>query len=110
AGELRRILRGIHSGEAHVSPGLAARVLTGLARPDPRSAASPLQDLTAREEEILRHVATGKSNKEIALELGLQEKTVKHHMTTIMSKIHARNRVEAAIKAHEAWKDLPPGS
>ena len=44
------------------------------------------------------------SNREIAEELTLQEKTVKHYMTSILSKLHARNRVEAALIAHDAWK------
>ena len=57
------------------------------------------------EEDILRRVARGLSNREIATELKLQEKTVKHYMTEILSKLHARNRVEAAIIAHEAWRD-----
>ena len=45
------------------------------------------------------------SNREIADELSLQEKTVKHYMTEILGKLHARNRVEAAIIAHEAWRE-----
>ncbi|MCX8955632.1 response regulator transcription factor, partial [Ruegeria sp. NA] len=65
--------------------------------------ADAIDDLTHREEEILRRVAKGLSNREIADELGIQEKTVKHYMTAILSKLHARNRVEAALIAHEAW-------
>lgn len=104
AAELRRILSGIAKGEAHVSPGLAARVLKIMQNPK-RAENNPIDDLTKREEDILRHVATGKSNREVANELGLQEKTVKHYMTTILGKLHARNRVEAALIAHEAWRD-----
>lgn len=104
AGELRRILKGVNEGEAHVSPALAAKVLTFMSRADnEKSISSPLDDLTKREEEILRLVAKGKSNKEIARDLNLQEKTIKHYMTTIMSKLHARNRVEAAVIAHDKW-------
>ncbi|MEP1929911.1 MAG: LuxR C-terminal-related transcriptional regulator, partial [Roseibium sp.] len=43
------------------------------------------------------------SNQEVADALELREKTVKHYMTVILSKLHARNRVEAALIAHEAW-------
>jgi DNA-binding NarL/FixJ family response regulator len=70
---------------------------------DQGKSASPLEDLTKREEGILRQVAKGQSNKEVANALNLQEKTVKHYMTVIMSKLHARNRVEAALIAHEVW-------
>ncbi|HGG65707.1 MAG TPA: response regulator transcription factor [Rhodobacteraceae bacterium] len=104
AAELRRILTGISKGEAHVSPGLAARVLKIMQTPK-RAERTPIDDLTKREEDILRHVATGKSNREVADQLGLQEKTVKHYMTTILGKLHARNRVEAALIAHEAWRE-----
>jgi len=102
AEELRRILRGISKGEAHVSPGLAAQVLKLMQAPKTKTP-DPIDDLTKREEEILRLVATGQSNREVADALSLQEKTVKHYMTVILSKLHARNRVEAALIAHDAW-------
>lgn len=70
---------------------------------DQGKASSPLEDLTKREEDILRLVAKGQSNKEVAAALDLQEKTIKHYMTVIMGKLHARNRVEAALIAHDVW-------
>lgn len=103
ASELRKILKAVAQGEAHVSPRLAAKVLTFMSQVDQGKSASPLEDLTKREEGILRQVAKGQSNKEVANALNLQEKTVKHYMTVIMSKLHARNRVEAALIAHEVW-------
>lgn len=106
ASELRSVLNGVANGEAHVSPGLAARLLTIMSRSETEKNMSPLDDLTKREEEILRLVAKGHSNKEIANFLELQEKTVKHYMTTIMGKLHARNRVEAALIAHRAWGNI----
>lgn len=106
ASQLRNVLKGVANGEAHVSPGLAARLLTIMSLGETHKEVSPLDDLTRREEEILRLVAKGQSNKEIANALDLQEKTVKHYMTTIMGKLHARNRVEAALIAHEAWRKL----
>lgn len=102
--ELRDILKSIAAGEAHVSPGLAAQMLRIMQRPKP-SERQPIDDLTKREEDILKGVAASKSNKEIGLDLGIQEKTVKHYMTTILSKLQARNRVEAALIAQEAWRD-----
>ena len=65
----------------------------------PRRAASPLDELTERERQILELVAAGDSNKEIGTQLGLTEKTVKHHMTNILQKLQVRNRVEAALLA-----------
>ena len=103
AAELRRVLKGVVNGEAYVSPGLAAKVLSYLSNPKLAEGPSPFDDLTSREVEILKYVARGLSNKEVARELAIQEKTVKHHMTTIMSKLQARNRVEAAIMAHDRW-------
>jgi DNA-binding NarL/FixJ family response regulator len=104
AEELRRVLRGIARGDPHVSPGLAAQVLKMMQAPKQKTQ-NPLDDLTKREEEILRLVATGQSNREVADVLRLQEKTVKHYMTVILSKLQARNRVEAALIAHDAWKN-----
>lgn len=106
AAELRRVLKGVAAGEAYVSPGLAAKVLTLMSKDEKKvGAPSPFDDLTKREEDILRLVAQGKSNKEVANDLKLQEKTIKHYMTAIMGKLHARNRVEAAVMAHEKWRE-----
>ncbi|MEQ1956512.1 response regulator transcription factor [Mesorhizobium sp. CN2-181] len=106
ADELIGILAGIARGESYVSPGLAARLLVSLkTRPAAAPPAdSPLAALTAREEQILKLVAQGLSNKEVGRKLDLQEKTVKHYMTNILQKLNARNRVEAAVLAKESWK------
>lgn len=102
ASELREILTKIAAGEAHVSPGLAAQMLR-IMQNSKQAAREPIDDLTKREEDILKGVAEGKSNKEIGLDLNIQEKTVKHYMTIILSKLQARNRVEAALIAQRAW-------
>ena len=104
AHDLRRVLEGVAKGEAHVSPTLAARVLK-IMQAAKTAARDPIGALTKREEDILRLVAKGLSNREAAEELNLQEKTVKHYMTAILEKLHARNRVEAALIAHEAWRN-----
>lgn len=105
AEDLVSIVAGIAAGESYVSPGLAARLLVSLnARGSaPTVTPSPLAGLTAREEQILRLVAQGLSNKEVGRKLSLQEKTVKHYMTNILQKLQARNRVEAAMMAREGW-------
>lgn len=61
-------------------------------------------DLSRREEDILRLVATGLSKKEVGRKLDIQEKTVKHYMTSILQKLHVRNRVEAAMLARAHLK------
>lgn len=104
AAELRDVLTRIAAGEAHVSPGLAAQMLR-IMQMNKAAKPRPIDDLTKREEDILKGVAAGKSNKEIGLDLKIQEKTVKHYMTIILSKLHARNRVEAALIAQKAWSD-----
>ena len=55
-------------------------------------------------------MATGLSNKEVARQLDLQEKTIKHYMTSILQKLHVRNRVEAALLAREAGRAGRPSS
>jgi DNA-binding NarL/FixJ family response regulator len=98
---LVEILTSIAKGESYVSPSLAARLLTEM-RIGGRNTQNPLADLTRREEEILRLVAEGLSNKEVGLKLDLQEKTVKHHMTRILNKLQVRNRTEAAVLLRSA--------
>jgi DNA-binding NarL/FixJ family response regulator len=104
ASELVEVVRGLADGQSYVSPGLAGRLLVGL-RNRGSVAANPLADLTKREEDILRLVAQGLSNREVGQSLDLQEKTVKHYMTAILQKLHVRNRVEAAMLAHAHLKD-----
>ena len=105
ARELIAAVKRIADGQSHVSPTLALKVMRALNEPSQREE-DPFDDLTSREEDILRRVARGLSNKEIGAELDLQEKTIKHYMTTILQKLQARNRVEAALKAKERWGDF----
>lgn len=99
---LADVIRAVAAGENYVSPGLSARLLADMtAADDAMQRRNVLAALTPREAEILRLVGSGFSNKRVALELGLQEKTVKHHMTRIMAKLGASNRTEAAIAYRE---------
>jgi two-component system nitrate/nitrite response regulator NarL len=98
--ELARILRSVAAGEVYVTPSLAASLLYEMTGGrGPNAAPNPLDGLTERERQILERVAAGDSNKEIGVQLGVSEKTVKHHMTNILQKLQARNRVEAALMA-----------
>jgi DNA-binding NarL/FixJ family response regulator len=105
ARELVGIVADLAEGRSYVAPSLAMKVLAAMNAPRPEKAATPLDTLTKREEDILRRVAEGKSNKEVARDLDLQEKTVKHYMTAILQKLHARNRTEAALIAREGWPE-----
>lgn len=102
--ELLRILEDLIAGRTYVAPSLAAKVLSRMKSPRADGAApDPMESLTRREEDILKLVAEGKSNKEVARALDLQEKTVKHYMTVILQKLQVRNRTEAALVAHRHW-------
>ncbi|RUW58122.1 response regulator transcription factor [Mesorhizobium sp. M7A.F.Ca.US.008.03.1.1] len=102
---LADILRNVAAGESYLSPTLSARLLSDLQSQQPTDGmAERLRQLTERQTEILRLVAEGLSNKEVALRLELQEKTVKHHMTGVLSKLNVRNRTEAALMMRE-WRD-----
>ncbi len=105
ARELVRILRTVAAGEVYVTPSLAAHLLAELSGGSGRPSANPLDVLTEREHQILELVAAGDSNKEIATQLHLSEKTVKHHMTNILQKLQVRNRVEAALMARSGGQD-----
>lgn len=100
---LAEILHSVAGGETYVSPAIAARMMMSLKELNARaSPANPLSRLTQRERQILDCVAAGLSNKEVAIRLDLQEKTVKHHMTSIMGKLNVRNRTEAAMLLRDA--------
>ncbi len=103
AGELVDLVRELAAGRSYVSPGLAGRLLVAMRRRE-TVPANPLDDLSKREEDILKLVAQGKSNREVGEVLELQEKTVKHYMTSILQKLQVRNRVEAAMLAREHLK------
>ena len=109
AGELVDLVRDIAAGRSYVSPGLARRLLVAMRKPAAirgpgGTELGPLSDLSKREEDILKLVALGKSNREVGQALDLQEKTVKHYMTSILQKLQVRNRVEAAMLAREHLK------
>jgi len=102
--DLVKIVRAVNRGESYVSPDLAARLLVEMRNGAGSDApGDPFFGLTAREEQILKLVSHGLSNKEIGRELGLQEKTVKHYMTNILQKLQVRNRVEAALLARDRF-------
>jgi two-component system nitrate/nitrite response regulator NarL len=96
ASELAQVVRNAANGELHVSPSLAADMLVSLTS---EKTTDPLQELTAREREILAGIGAGKTNREIAETLFLSEKTIKHYVSNILQKLQVRSRVEAALFA-----------
>lgn len=105
AGELIGVLRAVHAGEVYVAPALAWGMLREMSRP---RGTSPVDELTAREREVLELVAQGLSNQEIGDRLGLAEKTIKHYMTNILGKLQVRSRVEAALVAYRQGMGAVP--
>lgn len=112
--ELIAAVRAVHKGGILISPKVAARLvekLTGPAeapREGGRDGASPppwLSELSGREKEILRLLAKGMDNREIAERLFIAEQTVKNHVSLIYSKMGARDRVQASLMAIEAGFD-----
>ena len=107
--ELVAAVHTIAAGDSLLSPSVTSRVIERMsAQPSPEAAhAERLDDLAAREREVLELVAAGLSNGEIAAELVIEESTVKTHVKRILSKLDARDRVQAVIFAYEAGV-VPP--
>ena len=95
--ELARAIRAAQRNEAVLHPEVAAKLMQEFNVPRP--ADNPVEQLTERELEVLRLIARGKSNKEIADTLIISEKTVKTHVSNILSKLHLADRTQAAIYA-----------
>lgn len=95
--ELARAIRAAQRGEAVLHPEVAAKLMQEFSTPRP--AEPPVEQLTDREMDVLRLIARGKSNKEIADSLVISEKTVKTHVSNILSKLHLADRTQAAIYA-----------
>jgi DNA-binding NarL/FixJ family response regulator len=103
-------IRTVAAGESLLAPSVTRRLVEHyVRRPAPAGAASAVSDLTSREIDILRHVAGGHSNAEIAATLFLSEATVKTHVTRILSKLGLRSRVQVVVLAYETGLVEPGG-
>jgi DNA-binding NarL/FixJ family response regulator len=117
--ELVQAIQLVHKGYTQLAPGLAQKLMAGAtaatttatttttigASSTASSAALDAYELTPREQEILKLIAAGASNKEIAQQLYISEKTVKNHITSILSRLGLRDRTQAAILVHSIVKN-----
>jgi DNA-binding NarL/FixJ family response regulator len=101
---LKESIRAVYGGGGAVSPAIAAKVLNRLRTREELASAEPASPLSQTQLEILRLIAAGFSNREIASRVHLSENTVKSHVQEIFRKLDVGNRVEAAVRASkEGW-------
>lgn len=108
--ELLRAIRQVYRGEPSLEPSIARKVLFELAQP-PKQQPLTADPLTQRELDVLRLIAQGCSNKEIALNLSVSELTVRTHVSNVLSKLHVASRTQAALYALQkgitSLEDIP---
>ncbi|MDX2232262.1 MAG: response regulator transcription factor [Leptolyngbyaceae cyanobacterium bins.349] len=100
--ELAQAIRAVHRGYAQLGPGLLEKFAETIAASDPitRAAIPATTNLTPREQEVLRLVALGYTNRDIAQTLFISEGTVKTHVTHLLNRLNLRNRAQLAIYAN----------
>jgi two-component system NarL family response regulator len=101
--EVASAVRAVHDGQSLISPAMASKLLTEFAlmakRSNERSQQVPTPKLTDRELEVLKLVARGLNNRDIARELFISENTVKNHIRNILEKLQLHSRMEAVVYA-----------
>ena len=100
--DLVQAVRAAYLGKAQLHPDIARKLMSAVAareEPPASRAPAPLEELTERELEVLRLIARGFNNREIAEKLVISEKTVKTHVSSILGKLHLEDRTQAAIYA-----------
>jgi DNA-binding NarL/FixJ family response regulator len=111
ADDLATAIRAARAGEVHLDPAIAGivarRMRTGSGSGD-HTGRSPVASLTAREREVLAGVARGLSNRAIAEELGITERTARTHVSNVLAKLHLSSRTQAALFAVEHGLDRRP--
>jgi DNA-binding NarL/FixJ family response regulator len=108
--QLVHAVRTVARGDALLAPAITQRLIERfVTRPAPREAAPSLDELSARELEVLRLLARGLSNAEIAAQLVVGEATVKTHVARVLRKLDLRDRVQAVVFAYETGL-IEPGS
>jgi DNA-binding NarL/FixJ family response regulator len=100
--EIIRAIQAVGDGEAIFSPSIARRMMYYFEAKSKQVQADVFPQLTEREREVLDHIARGENNAKIASVIGLNQKTVRNHVSNILSKLHAGDRAHAIIMAREA--------
>lgn len=101
ADELFTAIQRVHAGESIIQPSIAARLIREFTQRQPTTQPPTYEPLSERERDVLRLLAEGQSNREIAAQLILAEGTVKNHVSAILDKLQAANRTQAARVARE---------
>ena len=97
--ELVDAIRAVHHGETRLHPDIARKLMQQVSQMRYSPTESSVEGLTAREREVIQLIALGRSNREIAQELFISEKTVKTHISNLMSKLNLEHRTQLAIYA-----------
>ena len=102
--DLLKAVRSVQAGELYITEGFANQVVAALSGGAPSGDDASSIKLNFREEQIVKRLLHGKTNKEIADELCLSHKTVKYYMTVLMQKLQVRNRVEMALAVQRLYE------
>ena len=97
--DLVEAIRAVHRGEARLHPDIARKLMEQVAQQSSPRRDTPAEEITERERDVIRLVAQGRSNHEIAQELFISEKTVKTHISNILNKLNLEDRTQLAIYA-----------
>jgi NarL family two-component system response regulator LiaR len=97
--DLVEAIRAVHGGEARLHPAITQKLMEQVAQDVGIDRTAPIDDLTERELDVIRLIAQGRTNNEIAQELVISPRTVKSHVSNILSKLHLSDRTQLAIYA-----------
>ena len=99
--ELIQVIQAANDGLSLLQPSMASKLLNEFSNMNARQGPdlSNFESLTSREKEVLAHISKGMSNKEIASQLLISDKTVKNHLSNIFHKLHVNDRTSAAVMA-----------
>jgi DNA-binding NarL/FixJ family response regulator len=104
---LIQAIRTVGRGQGLIAPAVTRRLIARFAAVSPRDAAAEREDLSTRELQVLMLVARGRTNAEIGEELGVEETTVKTHVSAVLAKLGLQRRVQAVIYAYETGLVTP---
>ena len=103
--ELVTAVQAVSAGNTYISPCFASKVFSGMRNISQRRETTDVVRLSTREDQVLRLLMRGMTNREIASDLSLSDKTVKHYMTILMQRLQVRNRIEVVLAARELGID-----